>query len=327
MIEVDEKANDHYVISSYIDLEILPSNFLFPFTFALTCYYLIQKINDNFMAGWLICFYPLLFFIVLQFLQSIYKIIVSEFFTEEDDSMFGGNQVNIKINMDNLDRIVLISNFFKMIISSLTFFSIYYISDFLDFKKDESLIYSIYLLISACITSMIYYSLRKLSMFAIKRPSNKASEGERDPETGELLQQNTYLTFFSTLTAPILTYFSNMMIVCSANTGVCTQIYASTIASLLGAFGVTISDFSEYLFPITIVLLGVSLFSLYAKKKSLLHKPFLLGVFSCVLILISHFNEKNLLHYLIYPGNIFMIGAAIWNARMNKFFGLPKYNK
>ncbi len=320
MTEVDDKANDHYVISSYLDLEILPSNFLFPFTFALTGYYLIQKINDNFMAGWLVCFYPLLFFIVLQFLQSIYKIIVSEFFTEEDDSMFGGSQLNLKINMDNIDRIVLISNFFKMVISSLGFFSIYYLSDFLDFKKDESLIYSIYLLISACFSSMIYYSLRKLAMFAIKRPSNKASEESRDPETGELLvHQNTYLTFFSTLTAPILTYFSNMMIVCSANTGVCTQIYASTIASLLGAFGVTISDFSEYLFPITIVLLGVSLFSLYAKKKSITHGPFLLGVFSCVCILVSHFNEKSKLYYLIYPGNIFMIAAAVWNARLNKF--------
>jgi len=326
MTEVDDKANDHYIVSSYIDLEILPTNFLFPFTFALTSYYLIQKINDNFMAGWLICFYPLLFFIVLQFLQSIYKIIVSEFFTDEDDAMIGGNQANIKINMDNLDRIILISNFFKMIISSLAFFSIYYLSDFLDFKKDESLIYCIYLIISACISSMIYYSLRKLSMFAIKRPNIKA-ETERDPETGELLPQNTYLTFFSTMTAPILTYFSNMMIVCSANTGVCTQIYASTIASLLGAFGVTISDFSEYLFPITIVLLGVSLFSLYAKKKSLTHKPFLLGVFSCLLILISHFNEKNMLYYLIYPGNILMIGAAIWNIKLNKFYGLPKYNK
>jgi len=215
----------------------------------------------------------------------------------------------------------LISNFFKMIISSFAFFSIYYLSDFLDFKKDESLIYSIYLLISSCISAMLYYILRQLTIFSIKRQINKI-----DPETGESTQ-NSYISFISTLTGPLLTYFSNMMIVCNANTGVCTQIYASTIASLLGAFGVTISDFSEYLFPITLVLLLVSLYSLYAKKKSFKHKPFLLGVFSCVLILISHFNDKNLFSYLIYPGNIMMIGAAIWNARMNKFYGLPKYNK
>ena len=33
------------------------------------------------------------------------------------------------------------------------------------------------------------------------------------------------------------------------------------------------------------------------------------------------------IRYLIYPGNILMIIAAIWNARMNKFSGLPIYNK
>jgi hypothetical protein len=325
MIEDNNKAKDNYIISSYLDMEVLPAKFLFPFTLSLTSYYIIQKINDNFMAGWLICFYPLLFFIILQFLQSFYRIIISEFYTDDDISIITGHAVNSKIYLENLDRIVLISNFFKMIISSFSFFSIYYISDYLDFKKDENLIYSIYMIIGGCISSMIYYTLRQMSLFSIKRSINK-QDGEKDSESGES-PQNTYLSFFSTLTAPLLTYFSNMMIVCSANTGVCTQIYASTIASLLGAFGVTISDFSEYLFPITIILLAVSLFSLYAKKKSLTHKPFMLGVFSCVLILISHFNDKNSLSYLIYPGNILMIGAAIWNARMNKFYGLPKYNK
>ncbi len=44
-----------------------------------------------------------------------------------------------------------------------------------------------------------------------------------------------------------------MMIVYNSS-GVCAQVYMSTIASSLGAFGVTISDFSKYLFPITIVL-------------------------------------------------------------------------
>jgi hypothetical protein len=69
------------------------------------------------------------------------------------------------------------------------------------------------------------------------------------------------------------------------------------------------------------------LLSLYWKKKSLTHKPFLLGVFGCVLIIISHVFEKNSLYYLIYPGNILMIGAAIWNAKTNKFSGLPRFKK
>ena len=47
------------------------------------------------------------------------------------------------------------------------------------------------------------------------------------------------------------------MIICSG--GACTQIYISTFKSILGAFGVTLSEINKYMFPITCVLLGVSL--------------------------------------------------------------------
>ena len=51
-----------------------------------------------------------------------------------------------------------------------------------------------------------------------------------------------------------------MMVICSG--GACTQIYVSTITSLLGAFGVTISNLSKYMFPITCILMFISVFSL-----------------------------------------------------------------
>jgi hypothetical protein len=101
----------------------------------------------------------------------------------------------------------------------------------------------------------------------------------------------------------------------------------STITSLLGAFGVTISDFSDYLFPVTIVLLGISLFSLYVKNKKLTHRPFLLGLFSTIIIIVAHIFEDSWVYYFIYPGNILMIVSAVWNARTNKFYGLPRYSK
>ena len=116
-----------------------------------------------------------------------------------------------------------------------------------------------------------------------------------------------------------------MMIICSG--GACTQIYISTITSILGAFGVTLSEITKYMFPITCVLLGVSLISLYIKKREILHKPFLLGVFSAMMIILGKYFEKTMLNKLVYPGNILMIIAAIWNAKMNKFSGLPIYNK
>jgi hypothetical protein len=81
------------------------------------------------------------------------------------------------------------------------------------------------------------------------------------------------------------------------------------------------------MFPITCVLLGVSLISLYIKKREILHRPFLLGLFSAAMIILGKYFEKTWLSKLVYPGNILMIIAAIWNARMNKFSGLPVYNK
>ncbi len=81
------------------------------------------------------------------------------------------------------------------------------------------------------------------------------------------------------------------------------------------------------MFPITCVLLGVSHLSLYIKRKKLSHDPFLLGVFSAILILLGKYYENTKLKKLIYPGNNLMIFAAIWNAKMNKFPGLPIYNK
>ena len=78
---------------------------------------------------------------------------------------------------------------------------------------------------------------------------------------------------------------------------------------------------------LTCVLLGISLLSLYIKKKKLLHPPFLLGAFSSILILLGKYYEKTVLSKFVLPGNILMIISAIWNARINKFSGLPIYNK
>jgi hypothetical protein len=309
----NSNINTNNIIIFYNDQKILPAKFFLPFALSLTCYYLIQKLSDNFMARWQVCFYPILFFIIFNFFSAFLKIIKAELGFEEEDKN--------NIYIENIDKISLLSNFFKMILSGFCFFSIYYFALFMDFNKDENLIFSLKMIIGACISSIIYFFLKFSKSLSIRKNNIpiKENENEENNESGSLL------SFYSSLTAPILTYFSNMMIVCSG--GACHSIVASTIGSLLGAFGVTVSNFSAYLFPFTIILLAVSLYSLYAKRKQFTHKPFLLGVFSCFLILIAHFNETNYIYYLIYPGNICMIGAAIWNAKINKFTGLPRFKK
>ena len=164
------------------------------------------------------------------------------------------------------------------------------------------------------ITHVFYCLFRLLPMFQLDSHIDYSNH-----------TKSTSIGFASSVIAPILNYFSSMMIVCNASAGTCTQIYMSTITSIFGAFGVTISDFSDYLFPVTVVLLLVSLFSLYINKRRIMHPPFLLGVFSTVIIIVSHFIES--LWLFLYIGNVLMIVAAVWNARMNKFYGLPSFSK
>jgi len=311
----NERKNDHtFIVTTYSDYNISKELIFLPICSILSLFFIYQKINDRVMVKWQGTLYPFYLYFITQFLKFFLNIIKNE---KEDDQDFE-NLKSKKLNIQNIEKIILISNFFMLIDSALAIVALYYFGEFLDHRKDEFLFSSMYVLFSYCFSKIIYFILRKTKIFEIKR-STFSSDNSPSSTHGTL-------AFITSVTTPVLTYISNAMIICGSN-GTCTQVYMSTIASLLGAFGVGLSDLSEYLFPVTIVLLGVSLFSLYIKKKSWKHKPFLIGVFSTVLILLSHIFDDTKLYYLIYPGNILMVIAAVWNARINKLYGLPRYIK
>jgi hypothetical protein len=309
----DEDKNDHHlVVNTYSDHSIVKDSFATPIACLLTVLFLYQKLNDNFMTKWQVCFYPLYVILALKFIGAFIRIISYEANEPTEENPM---DVKFRIRIKNLEKIILISNFFSLVYQSLLIMTVYFVAEFLDRKDDNYLFYSLYMISGYCGSHLLYSLLRTLSAFSMKREGHGV-----DGENGA---SHSSIAFLSSMTAPILTYFSNMLIIC--NSGVCTQIYASTISSLLGAFGVSMSNFNAYLFPMTMILLGVSLFSLYVKKKSLTHGPFLLGVFACSLIVVAHYVEPVAL--LTWPGNILMIVAAIWNAKMNKFSGLPRFKK
>ena len=306
-IKEDKKA---FLISEYDSLEILKPNIFLYLCLFLTSYFLYLKITDRFIALWRATFYPLYLYLITKALISFYLIIKNDNTSKTEK---GNNDIKLNnIEIQNLLNIYIVSNFFKFIFYLLVICFIYNIHSFLDYRKDEFLISAIKFLIATTIWGLIYGLIRKI-------PNLKLKEYQKEKNN------STIIAFITSLLSPALTYFSNMMIICSG--GACTQIYISTITSILGAFGVTLSEISKYMFPITCVLLGVSLISLYIKKREFLHKPFLLGVFSAILIILGKYFEKSFLSKFVYPGNILMIVAAIWNARMNKFSGLPVYNK
>ena len=306
-IKEDKKA---FLISEYDSLEILKPNIFLYLCLFLTSYFLYLKITDRFIALWRATFYPLYLYLITKALISFYLIIKNDNTSKTEK---GNNDIKLNnIEIPNLLNIYIVSNFFKFIFYLLVICFIYNIHSFLDYRKDEFFISAIKFLIATTIWGLIYGLIRKI-------PNLRLKEYQKEKNN------STIIAFITSLLSPALTYFSNMMIICSG--GACTQIYISTITSILGAFGVTLSEISKYMFPITCVLLGVSLISLYIKKREILHKPFLLGVFSSILIILGKYFEKSFLSKFVYPGNILMIIAAIWNARMNKFSGLPIYNK
>ena len=305
----DKKA---FLIAEYESLDIIkPNIFLYSCLF-LTSYFLYLKITDRFIALWRATFYPLYLYLITKALISFYLIIKNDNASKNEKEKEKNNIILNNIEILNLTNIYIVSNFFKFIFYLLLICFIYNIHSFLDYRKDEFLISSIKFLIGTTIWGLAYGFLRKI-------PNLKLKEYKKEKNNSAVI------AFITSLISPALTYFSNMMIICSG--GACTQIYISTITSILGAFGVTLSEISKYMFPITCVLLGVSLISLYIKKREILHKPFLLGVFSSILIILGKYFEKSFLSKFVYPGNILMIIAAMWNARMNKFSGLPIYNK
>lgn len=314
--EDSDKTDHHIVVNTFQENEVVGETFATPIAGLLTLLFLYNKIMDNFMSKWQVCFYPLFALFAYKFLISFIRILRTE--TSETDENNYEKDFRFKLRIKNIDKIILISNFFSLINSALSALTVFYAAEFMDHKNDDDYLFmTIYMIAALCASHLIYTLLRKASIFSLKREGYGMYE-----ENGG--NSNSTMAFLSSLMAPALTYLSNMMIIC--NGGACTQIYASTISSLIGAFGVSVADFSDYLLPITIVLLSVSCFSLYIKKGKLDHPPFLLGVFASFIIIISHvFEEK--IGFLTYPGNALMIGAAIWNVRLNKFYGLPRFSK
>ena len=299
-----------FLISEYESFEISkPNIFLYTCLF-FTSYFLYLKITDRFIALWRATFYPLYLYLITKVLISFYLIIKND--NNSKDEKGKHNILLNNLEIKNFLNIYIISNFFQFIFYLLLICFIYNVHSFLDNRKDEFLFSAVKFLIATSIWGMFYSLIRKI-------PNLRLKEGRKEKSNSIII------AFITSLISPALTYFSNMMIICSG--GACTQIYISTITSILGAFGVTLSEITKYMFPITCVLLGVSLISLYIKKREILHKPFLLGVFSAMMIILGKYFEKTMLNKLVYPGNILMIIAAIWNAKMNKFSGLPTYNK
>jgi len=291
----------------------------------ITIYLVYLKVLDNLLTSWQACFYLMYIFLTIRFFISFYDIIKENNLKETLYEFIGEDDIVIKT-----ENLILLSNLFNLIHYCFCGFCCFFFAEYLDLKNDDYIFYFLNVLIGLLVNQLGFSILSNTKWFDIKTKEKEKRDLENHNHANSHNEANandsSFVAFCSSLVAPILTYFSNMMVICSANSGVCTQFYLSTLTSLLGAFGITVSNISTYLLPITVIMLIISNISLYIKRKKLSHPPFLLGVFSTFLIIISKLFEENL-SILNYLGSILMLIAAIWNMRINKFYGLPSRKK
>lgn len=314
--------------TEYVHIEIPQSYSLSSLIVSLvTLYLLYLKVLDNLLASWLSSFYIMFALLAIKFVISFADIIKESKLREALVNFYGDDE-EVILKLENL---TLLNNLFNLTHYSFCVFTCMFFAEFLDKKNDEYIFYFLNSLIGLISNQLIFSLLCRTKWFDIKSTSNTKlndleANGDTENNNSNISSYDSVVSFFASLITPLLTYFSNMMVICSANSGVCTQFYLSTLTSLLGAFGINVSNLSTYLFPITLVMLVISNISLYIKRRKLTHPPFLLGVFSTGLIILSKVFEDSLWEFN-YVGSVLILVAAIWNARINKFFGLPTKKK
>jgi len=126
------------------------------------------------------------------------------------------------------------------------------------------------------------------------------------------LYQSTSLRYALALGLNFVTPALN---VCTMSGG-CSSFYASTLTSLLSAFGITVLDLTHILVPVTLCLLSATLYSIYYTQRKLTYPPLLIASTGAFLILMSHVVTGD--GVSLYSGNIALVAGVLWNNKLIK---------
>lgn len=126
----------------------------------------------------------------------------------------------------------------------------------------------------------------------------------------------------SSLVNTIVAVLGRSFVFCAG--GQCNSIYIGTITMFFSSLGISVVDIVPYVKKASIILIGISLFSLYSTHKSFTYKPFLLSSLASIVILLDIFDICSNIIMLVLS-NVTMIAAAIWDAKVSKPSLLPMY--
>lgn len=94
-------------------------------------------------------------------------------------------------------------------------------------------------------------------------------------------------------------------------------------AALMSSIGVGFFNYTDYLLPITLTALAVSLFALgVTALRSKSYRVFSLGIVAAALIFVGKFWFES--DPITYTGAAILIGASIWSALLRTKFSSPK---
>lgn len=258
------------------------------------CYCKLE--GDLFFFTWKMTLAPTLLYLIILSLRYLKKVVVM------DEDVYK-ESYSVKVN-----HFQLIDNFFHFIFSLLMLFFVAYGTYVAD--RDNEVKTKPFFIAGA-----LYFAVH----FAYTYTSKKIDQESHLPVTSKTKDTSMVTAILS----PILNFLGSSFMLCTG--GTCTSIYGSTVSAIFSAFGISISEWLPFLDWFTLVLVIVSVGVLYYAKKDFTYKPFLISAVAAVIIFADTLVFQK--RYPIYVANVMMIGAAIWNSRLNKagfMFGKKK---
>ncbi|KAM3144611.1 hypothetical protein pb186bvf_003218 [Paramecium bursaria] len=236
-----------------------PSSKSFGILSLLTLALTYVKLTTIFYVRWRIILSPLIFFFIYKFINSVIRI----------------GQVQNKIVPYSQAKMKTLWNISCLLITSTLAVALFYLGIMLEKAENNENIQEPLKHLFACFAFTTFVYL----VYSYQVDDEKKQEN-----------QGVIMNF-------LLSLFGNSVQVCSG--GACNSFYLSTLSAFFSAFGIPIAQYIHYLNYLCIILLAISLLSLYSVKQSIRYGPFLITFIGAGLIIFDMFvMDINMLNYI-----------------------------
>eukprot|EP01016_Furgasonia_blochmanni_P055744 TRINITY_DN9377_c0_g1_i3.p1 TRINITY_DN9377_c0_g1~~TRINITY_DN9377_c0_g1_i3.p1 ORF type:complete len:292 (-),score=88.81 TRINITY_DN9377_c0_g1_i3:301-1176(-) len=280
----------------YKEKASLPVALSTPFICFLTLLMIYFKLEKSLDVSWWICFIPSYLFLLIRSIKCVYYMLREH--VDKDLHVLK-------------EKIYLLSHFLSLLIYICAIVVLYLFGEYLDAEESGD---------DAPRDQLFLFSFLGASLYLVY--GWYMDNLNQELQTGKSVSMLSCITHgfmfmgsgVNSLLNLFLAFLSSSFFVCTG--GACNSMYISTLSSFFGAVGVSVVDWLPYLDGLTVLMIGISLFSLYAVNRSWTYKPFAIGLIGSLMIVTNmiFFKPK----YLLYGGNVMLVTAAIWNSKLSQ---------